>query len=272
MKVAANPRYREFAFHGNAVAAAGHLISLRGKPVRLEPNMVTVHGESSLPVIGGVSRSSVRIPRLAFREFIEYGRCETFAGGTGSDKSKTTIVASSVDHARVTASPTPDDQVPHLRSVSFRADRLSIAVRSVRSDGGEAEFDLLREPETEGMALVHTHVTGRRELIRLRLDFDRELLSSRTYSQLQRSEAFRQKAAARKDCDYVVTSIVRRIYRGEKVIEGSILREPGLGTIYFGEAIVNEHNRRMTLVRVEMGSDPEGSALMASADPNGIWR
>jgi hypothetical protein len=263
-------RSREFVYRGNAVAAAGYLRSFRGRPVPPDSNTVTVHGESSLPVIGGISESIVR-PRLAFREFIDYGRCETFAGGTGDSKSKTTIVASSVDRVRVTASPTPDDEVPHLRSVSFRADRLSIAIRSIHPDDGEARFTLLGEPETAGISLLHTHVTGQQEVIPLRLEFDKDLLSRRTYSDLQKSDEFRKRAWPQSN-GYIIASIVRRIYRGDQAIEGSVLRERGLGTIYFGEVLINDHNRRITLVRVEMGSDPEGSVMMAAADPNGIWR
>jgi hypothetical protein len=263
-------RFRSFVFRGNAVAAAGHLVSFRQKPVPLSPDTITVHGESSLPVVGGVSESSLRPRRLAFRESIQYGQCQTFAAGVVNGDTAVTIVASAVDDVRVTARPTAEDQVPHLRSVSFRADRLSIAIRSTHPDGAEAQFDLLREPETDNMHLVLTDVNRKEREISLRLEFDRELLSCRTFSELRKSEQF-GRHATRQPNGYIITSIVRRIYRDNQPIEGYVLREPGLGTIYFGEVLINDHNRRITLVRVEMGSDLEGRATMASADPNGIW-
>jgi hypothetical protein len=271
MNPADNSRFRDFVFRGNAVAAAGHVVSFRGRPVPLSPDTVTVHGESSLPIIGGVSESSLRPRRLPFREFIDYGKCETFAAGAVTARTAVTVVASSVDDTRVTAAPSPEDQVPHLRSVSFRADRLSIAIQSTHVDGGEAQFKLLGDPETKNIRLVHTDQERNQREISLRLDFDRELISCRTWSELQKSEAFRRHSA-RQSNGYIITSIVRRIYRDNKPIDGHVLREPGLGTIYFGEVLINDHNRRITLVRVEMGSDPEGRATMASADPNGIWR
>jgi hypothetical protein len=270
MTAAGKNRFRDFVFRGNAVAAAGHLVSFRGKPVPLSPDMVTVHGESSLPVIGGISESSVKPRRLRFRESIEYGQCDTFAAGVIVGSTAVTIVASAVAKVRVTARPTPDDQVPNVRSVSFRAERLSIGIQSTHPDGGEARFRLLRDPETENMRLVVTDLDRKEREISLRLEYDRDLLSCGTYSELQKSEQFRQRAA-RQSNGYIITSIVRRIYRDNQAIEGNVLREPGLGTIHFGEVLINDHNRRVTLVRIEMGSDLEGRTALASADPNGIW-
>ena len=50
-----------------------------------------------------------------------------------------------------------------------------------------------------------------------------------------------------------------------------MLRFEGFGSIYFGEVIMNEYNRRFTLVRVEMGSDVEANVAFAEGDPNGSW-
>src|SRR5689334_8253395 len=122
---------REFIFRGNAMASGGYLTVLDGKPVTLKPDVVTVHGESSLPVIGGISQSVVPQPLLPYAPWIKYGRCETHVEGTGDNGSKLTTLRSSVDHVAITTRPSPEDKLPQVREISFLADRLSLQVRSV---------------------------------------------------------------------------------------------------------------------------------------------
>ena len=70
---------------------------------------------------------------------------------------------------------------------------------------------------------------------------------------------------------YASTSIVHRISWRNKVYEGHVLRLRGFGTIYFGEVLMNENNRRLTMVRLQMGSDLGAEVGFAEADPNGTW-
>ena len=53
--------------------------------------------------------------------------------------------------------------------------------------------------------------------------------------------------------------------------EGHILRLTGFGTIYFGEVLIKDDNRRLTMVRLEMGSAVRADVAYAEADPNGNW-
>ena len=70
---------------------------------------------------------------------------------------------------------------------------------------------------------------------------------------------------------FVQCSIVRSITWGGQKIAGHVLTKKGFGSIYFGEMLINENNRRVTLVRVKMGSDTEAEATFAESDPNGSW-
>lgn len=70
---------------------------------------------------------------------------------------------------------------------------------------------------------------------------------------------------------YVVCSIVSSIKWGTKTIAGNVLYQEGFGSIYFGEVLINEYNRRYTLVRLAMGSDVEAHVAYAEGDPNGSW-
>src|SRR5436305_1402637 len=96
---------REFVFRGNAVAAGGYLTKQKSEPVVFDRRRVTVHGESSLPTIGGVSHSLVEKPDLPFPKSIEYSNCSTIAEGTGDAKSKVTTLYAAVNQVRITNSP-----------------------------------------------------------------------------------------------------------------------------------------------------------------------
>ena len=50
-----------------------------------------------------------------------------------------------------------------------------------------------------------------------------------------------------------------------------MLKLTGFGTIYFGEVLMNANNRRLTMVRLEMGSALKAGVAYAEADPNGTW-
>src|SRR5882757_8149609 len=103
---------RDFVFRGNAMASAGHLKVLDGKPVVLTPDTITVHGESSIPGIGGVSHSVIEQPKLLFAPWIQYGRCETRVEGTGDDAAKMTNLLTTSQNVTIITRPSPQDNVP----------------------------------------------------------------------------------------------------------------------------------------------------------------
>src|SRR3954470_4344108 len=99
------PPSRNFIYRGNAVAAGGYLTKLKGAAVKLDPKIPTVHGESSLPTIGGISHSLVEKPSLPFPDFIQYGQCSTVVEGSGDGNSKTTTLYAAVNNVRTFTSP-----------------------------------------------------------------------------------------------------------------------------------------------------------------------
>jgi hypothetical protein len=70
---------------------------------------------------------------------------------------------------------------------------------------------------------------------------------------------------------YISTSIVHRIRWRNQVFEGNMLSLTGFGTIFFGEVLMNLNNRRITMVRLAMGSALKAEVALAGADPNGTW-
>src|SRR5262249_44208373 len=75
---------------------------------------------------------------------------------------------------------------------------------------------------------------------------------------------------------YILGTVVKSIrWSGEAFPGSSIDRNlvviPGLGRLYFGELIITCDSRRLTMLRMELGSDAGGSASAADVQDNGMW-
>jgi hypothetical protein len=280
-----------FLFRGNAVAAGGYLTKLKGVAIALDRQHVTVHGESNLPMIGGISHSLVENPELRFPEFISYNQCSTIVEGFGDARSATTNLHAAVNNVRTTTSPSPSDAVPDLQSISFRATNLAISARSIYPVDDYPSFELLDAPVTTGMSLVLTPFKNPPVVVPLRLEIDRAFLTPTKMDDLDKrfmeeQEFFDNHAAALQSAapltfgesrlprtveGYVLFSFVTKIFRGDQEILGNVLIEKGFGTITFGTVVTDSYSRRVDLVRIKMGSDPEGRTDFCGACSNGIW-
>jgi len=76
---------------------------------------------------------------------------------------------------------------------------------------------------------------------------------------------------------HVYTSVVSALAWDKGVeppgssIAGHKLTLPGMGVIYFGEMMINECSRRLTMMRVHLGSDFGGEAVVGDVRDNGSW-
>lgn len=281
----------EFLFRGNAVAAGGFLTKLNDKPILLDPTTSTTHGESCLPWTGGVSHSLVENPELKFPQFISYGGCETYAEGRHDKDQTVTTVRASVKNVRLSTSPYPPDEAPGIQSITFLAESFSLELQSFYPQTGKASFKI-NPAVPVGMTLVIKDTAGKESTFPVTLDFDKHLLSFSSMEELDDAflgdRQFFEEHAYRFPCleklvfgssriprtphGYVVTSFVRQIHVGNDVIPGHVLAKKGFGKIQFGMVLADSLNRRITMARVRMGSDPGGDASFSGVETNGIWQ
>jgi hypothetical protein len=286
----------EFLFRGNAVAAGGFLTRLGGKPIAIDPQTPTTHGESSLPWAGGVSRSLVESPSLRFPQFIRYGRCETYAEGIHNGNQTVTTVRASVSDVRVTTSPSPGETDSDIQSISFSAGSFAVELVSTytqpSSHPTQPNFKI-NPIQPLGMTLVVTDKLNRDTPVPVTVDFDQHLLAMSTMQELEdaflgnrqffdeyierfphhhQKLVFGTSRCPRTPQGYVVTSFVRQITVGGKPVAGHVLRRPGFGTVEFGVVAADTYNRRVTMARIRIGSDPGGDANFSGVETNGIWQ
>ena len=282
----------EFLFRGNAAAAGAFLTRLGDKPIDLDPQSPTTHGESCLPWVGGVSHSLVENPPLRFPQFISYGRCETYAEGRHDGNQTFTTLRASVSDIRITISPSSYDYVPDVKSISFHAGNLSLELQSTYSETTPLPGFKINAAQPVGMSLMVRGMTDKDTPLPVALDFDEHLLSLSSVQQMDEEFlgnrqffdehahrfptheklVFGSNRIPRTAQGYVVTSFVRQIRVGSDVFHGNVLTRKGFGTIQFGVVLADSYNRRVTMARIKMGSDPGGEASFDAVETNGIWR
>jgi hypothetical protein len=279
----------QFYFRGYAVAAGGFLTRIGTAFLSLDPEKVTTHGESSLPMIGGVSRSLVPVPELNFPDHISYGACETFVEGRYAGDQTITTLRASVSGVRLATAPSPSDNVPNVRSIAFRANSLSIDAVSVYPRTGKSTFTV--RPQAPDMALEITDTKGNTTTLKIVLDFDDHALSLSTAQEMddeflsnrQFFDRFVSRFAPLEELmfgtsvipktprGFIASSFVKQIHVGDEVIPGNVLTRKGFGTIQFGVMLISPTGRRFTMAHIAMGSDPAGDADFCAVEDTGDW-
>jgi hypothetical protein len=260
---------RRFIFRGNAAAIGGRIV----RPTDLVIDSSTA---SSLTVAGG--RSRARAGATRFGEWVSFGGAATSAEGVFDDVKQqieltfgrvaedalTMSTRVSADVASVSVGDQPRLTVKHLRaSLSGKSPTASgepaIAVDSDTAIEGAA---------IDGVGLVITLATpvfqSLNTLSKVLTAADDPKFVRKSGSQLLMKPAGREKAAApttRLLQSYDGTTyatIVKSIrwaaepYRGA-TIDQHVVTVPGLGKIFFGELLMTDMSRRLTMVRLEIG-------------------
>jgi len=285
MEKAANLFPRRFIFHGNAVAAEVFLTKIGDTQQYLAQ---PVGGQSSLPVIGGFSESLIETPSIDvfLAKVFDYRKVHTMAEGRLNDDVARTLVYASVDSVRVTNEPAPGE-TKDSHPITFTADTIALSLLSVhRLSEPQPTIEFVNDtPQFQGMTL---------DGLPIELEFNTELMRCSRWDNLEKkfrsdkdffnncSESFAPLNPERPPSfgdkipfvrgGYAQASFVRSIRWGDRVIRGHVLAQPGFGTIYFGEMLLNDREWRVTMARMQLGSHNTGQAVFAENDPNGtIW-
>jgi len=279
MDSATNLFPRRFVFHGNAVAAEVFLTRIgETEQYLVQP----VDGQSSLPVIGGHSESTVETPIFhgELAKVFAYRHAHTTADGRLDGKGvAVTKVQASLDDVRVTNRETGAEN-----PIVFTAGALSLSMLSTHP------------PDQHQPIIMFVDDTPRfHELsfagLPVKLNLNVDLMQCGRWDDLEKN--FRTNRAFFDNCRdsfaqldpkrepafgeaipfvrgaYALCSFVRSIQWGDRTIPGHVLAHPGFGAIYFGEMLLNDRQWRVTMVRMQLGCHNVGQAAFVETDPNG---
>jgi hypothetical protein len=277
---------RRFIFRGNAAAFGGRIV--RPKDVVLE-----APGASCLMVSGG--RTSWSTKDVRFGDFVRLRSASTFAEGLFDDTKKAialsngevleeTLTATTRVRAEVkelVVGGTPQFKVKSVRASltggspaasyepSLRVED-ETAIDGVTIDGHELDIELERA--------VFQKCDTRAKLLTA-VDDPKFVKANGRYFYMNTPGASGQPPARGRlvrESGYILGTIVKRIsWRGDPfpgaVIDENSVIVPEFGTIYFGEILISATARRLTMLRLRLGSPTGGEGTFVEVDTNGSW-
>ena len=262
-----------FVARGNAVAFAGRVTRLGDRDVN-QP--VDLPGNSaSLPVTGGLSHAETGRFALLHdhswpQPLVSLAAGSTRAWDDGNERTRVTHVMATVDQLAIAGRFFVDRGAGYLRS-SYRR--------------GVDEPDItIGDPALAGLRCDEHAIT-----VRWRTDIFNK---ASTYTALQKAwsgakagdaldRQVLRPAGTRRTAKtlpamkgYVLVSVCELAWADkphpEVTLDGHVVRWPGFGTVYVGEMLVSHHQRRLTLLRFELGSPFAMSASSIEIESNGI--
>jgi len=280
------PTTSRFIFRGNAAAIGGRI----SRPVDL---MLESSAASSLTVAGGRSRS--RVAAQTYGEYVRIGSASTLAEGVFDDAAQ--LVERTFGRVREDALTT---------STTVSAEILELAVGTTpRVSVKRLHAELHgRSPGASGqprIALAGTTVIDGLTVDGHGLIVDIDMPAFQQYDTHARLVAAADDAQFVKDhgpcfltrpmeggrqirardrfvesCCVLYATIVRSVrwagapYPGAR-IDHHVVTVPEFGRIFLGEMIITDISRRLTLMRMDLGSPVGGTVAAGEVETNGSW-
>lgn len=285
---------RRFLFHGNAAAIGGRIVRHRtSKPIDL---VIESTCESSLMPVGGRSHSTVN--GKSYEGLVSFGSASTLAEGL-FDNHRQAVQAS---YGRV-----PEDSLVATTRVSAEIHDVvvgtgpTLKVKLLRatlhslSPLGSGQPSIKPIDARKQTAIEGVFIDGHELLVELNLavfkqyDTHAKLLTAVDNPKFVRSHGhclFLRTGVDRRtppSAGRLVTShqsihasIINRLkWRGKPFpgahIDHNSVKIPKFGSIYFGEILISDRARRLTMMRVKLGSPIGGDLAFDSVEPNGVW-
>jgi hypothetical protein len=277
---------RRFVFFGNAAAYGGRLV----RPADI---VIEARGGSSLPVTGGRCQSALQA--VQFGDFIRVGSATTFAEGLFDDLKQ--AVEASFGRVRpdtLTTTTTVNAEVHDI--VVGTKPRLSVKrLRAALVSKSPTASDETGIRMADDSAVQGVDIDGHILVVELAT---KAFQQYDTYSKLR--SAADDPVFARDNGDCLLTQSVSdgrpappsgRLVEGRAGVYATIVKNirwdgepfpgatidhhlvtvPNFGKIFFGEIFIKRDSRRLTMMRLELGSPDGGDAAFAEVEDNGIW-
>lgn len=255
---------KRFIFRASSAGVAGHI----RKPDDL---IISVQGASALPVIGGYSRSNVE--RSAFGSVLSFDNVRTQATGDLSERDNAykTLANAGVRGLDVTGRLTADALEATFNATHPADGRepsivpAAVQITNLRLDGYPVNVKLDVE--------LFTKFATRDSLSRAYATDD--AFFKRYGSRFQKSEKATPSPSGTRQIPevngYIVCSMVSEIQTDhpKAVIDGSMITLDGFGRIFLAELLITSISRRLTLLRLALGSPIVGDVTCADIETNG---
>jgi hypothetical protein len=196
------------------------------------------HGASVVPATGGASKSPTN---SSANSLVSYAKCKSESSAAPDVKGTYQIKIFADVSQFLATQPQPE------LSFSARRLRVDVSATAYPDEYPKSAFAV------QAVTIVSERLKfGQKDVT---VTWDTSLLT--------------QKAS--KGGNYKSFSIATSVKWGDKVIDGHILRLPGFGSIHFGEVLQEKNGFRLTLARLDMGSDTAADVSICDVRPGGEW-
>jgi hypothetical protein len=274
---------RRFVFRGSATPAGGRI----SRPKEL---VIESGGASSLTVTGGRSRGE--IGRIRFGEFASLRSAATLAEGLFDDRVQAREMTlgrrseeslASTTKVRSEVRETIVGNKPRLRVEQLRAALVA------KSAGRSGEPSI----KTSELRIAGVDIGGHALVVELDTDlFERYDTRSKLIAAADKPAFLRDRGAPllmsegtrrRTDASFLIqadgtiyASVVRQIrWKGKPypgaTIDHHVVKVPNFGRIFFGEIFITAISRRLTMLRLQLGSPVGGVVAFSEVETNGSW-
>ena len=269
---------RRFVFRANASGVAAHIR-------RPEDRILPVQAASSLPVTGGISESKAGPQSLG--DYLHFIYAETSAHGDFTDRNA--AIAITRKEISPDQAPTQTTVMAKVRGLSvgkrFEAQLVKAGLVSDSPSAGKTQPSIrLKGSRIEGV-VVDGHV--------LKITLDEELFSRcDTMDDLEKEHRkglpeeqanmfYRPNGAPRNKLfvsgGIAYATLVRSMEwlngepEGLEKLGVNAFHLSGFGSVYFGELLISDLSRRLTMMRFQLGSDVGGDVSVAEGETNGSF-
>jgi hypothetical protein len=275
---------RHFKFHGHAAALSGRIVRVgEGAKAKFIKNAFIDLPAAALPSAGGRSTAKLSRKNLTdpvVRSFVRFENATVSSEGVFDDAR---------GHFEVTQGKRASTSLTPITKVSADVRGLDIGlkgyvrmtIKRVRSgftskkiiEAGETAIQLTSETGFDGNSVTFVDEKGKPYV--LTVGIAREVFDTRdTFSAIT---AAPNAALARSDDGAVHGTVVKPLkWKGREFPGSAIDPEqthavsiPGFGRVFFGEITMAPQSRRLTMVRVDLGSPIGGDCACADVMDNG---
>jgi len=283
-----------FLFHGNAAALGGRIVRHDDKAVDY---VINANCECSLMPVGG--RSELTIKGKEFGGgLVRFGSASTFAEGIFEDHGRLVEASRGAvpEHELVAltklSAEVRDVEIGVKPKLKIARVSASLQSRSPRGSGQPSITPVDKDHET---AIEGVTIDGHELIVELNLPIYRQY---DTHAKLLTAADDADFVEEHGHCLFLRSGVDRRsppqhgrLVTSPHGIHGTIVKAlrwkdgglpgaeidhnsvkvPNFGTIFFGELMIGDRSRRLTMARVRLGSPTGGEVALSNTEPNGSW-
>ena len=268
---------RRFLFRGYATGVAARIR-------RPSDEMLCVQAACALPVIGGSCESKAGPQKLS--DYLSFEAASASAVGDFVNPKK--AVAITLGQVAADEVPAQTTVISRVEKAAFQG-RFTVALAQAQLNGRSPKDGELPALNCNGSAIEGVELDGCSLAIKLSTAF---FARNSTKAQLGIAYAAglkpqhqalihptpkRSRAMKLPESNGLVfCTIVEKMYWDGKphpdaTIDGNALVVPDFGRVFFGEMFISDCSRRLTMVRLDLGSPTGGESTLAEAEANGPY-